>query len=258
MQTIAFISSEAKIGQTTAAMVLASGMLHLGKRVTVIDCSEICEQNDEEQSKSGLKNWQAALKSSKAEHSLLKLREAETIEQFYDSFETARTDGTEFALLDINSSSRNFTKSALANSGMVIHVANNPQNTQTTIDEDDERIGWPSKLCGLAVSYDRHSEALTEIQTGFERHVKFKSCIPLDEEFAELHEFGSFSKRLRERACNPGDSGFYKFRSTRVAFEITLQLTFEVLWAFKGVRLAVVEIDNSSSTEKEIQNDQCD
>lgn len=141
MHTITFFANKGGSGRTVATMALASGFLAQGKRVAVMDCTDLAGCNPNGPFPSTLQNWMQRMAACKFRPPRLELIECRTPEEVEDSGAAADERGIDILLIDTAARIREPQIAALGVADLVIAPAISPFEARCILDGIDEYLG---------------------------------------------------------------------------------------------------------------------
>lgn len=240
MQTITFFANKGGSGRTVSIMAFASGFLAQGKRVGVMDCSDLagCDA-------SPLRAWLQQMVRSELHREQLKLIECETREEVEDGAAAAHAQGIDVLLVD--TSARIFEPQlvALDMADLIIAPAIGPLEAKRISNSVVKYLDTPKQLYGLVIGSQNRLPQAAKTREAFGFHPVFKSELPWAEALSEQVLNGDIAQFVATLACKPDEPGFARFRAAQAAWNAVQRLTFEVEWAFDGYRLEELDRDQS-------------
>lgn len=237
MKTIALFANKGGAGRTVSTMALASGFLAQGKRVMVMDCSNLAGSNPKGRHPSTLQNWMKQMAASKFQPPQLELIECWTREQVEDCLAAAEARGIDVVLVDTKARLSEPQLSALGLSNLIIAPAISPFEANCIVDGIDQYLGTPEDLMCLINGCRNGVAEAAETRAAFGHHPVFHSELPWAEALSDQIVNGDISTFVSSLACKPDKPGFARFREAQAAWTAVQRLTFEVEWALNGQRL---------------------
>lgn len=232
MQTITFFANKGGSGRTVCTMALASGFLALGKRVAVMDCSDLAGHEA-----SPLRAWGKQMGTCGFRQPQLDLIECLTCDEVEDSAEAARTTGIEILLIDTSARIYDPQIAALNIADLIIAPAIGPLESKRISAGIGEYLDPAAQLFGLVVCSQNVGLRAVKTRQAFGYHSVLKSELPWAEVLSEQISNGDIAHCVASIACKPGESGFARFREAQAAWTAVQRLTFEIEWALNGQRL---------------------
>ncbi|AUQ63193.1 hypothetical protein [Phaeobacter inhibens] len=238
MKTITLFANKGGSGRTVSTMALASGFLTQGRRVSVMDCSDLagCEA-------SPLRAWREQMATCKFHRGQLDLVECQGREEVEDNAAAAKAQGIEVLLVD--TSARIFEPQlvALDMADLIIAPAIGPLEAKRISDSVAKYLDTPKQLYGLVIGSHNRLPPAGKTRKAFGFHPVFKSELPWAEALSEQVLNGDIAQFVASLACKPDEPGFARFRAAQEAWTAVQRLTFEVDWALTGQRLEQYAID---------------
>lgn len=245
MYTITIHASKGGSGRTTAVMALASGFLALGKRVMVMDCTSQTCRGPKCQDPSILQTWLLAMEACRFRPPQLELAECPTDERVDDALATAATHGIDFTLIDTQVYPENARMAALGRADLIVMPATGPLEARLSSRDLAEQFDCPEHVLGLITGHRHGAPETAEIRSAFGDVPTFKSDLPHSEALANQIGHGDVIHFTHSLTCNPGQSGYARYRAAQKAEVEILALCIELQWALKGMRLETFEGDHS-------------
>lgn len=240
MQTITLFANKGGSGRTVSTMALASGFLAQGKRVGMMDCSDLagCKA-------SPLRAWEQQILKFELHRQQLKLIECETREKVEDGAAAAQAQGIDVLLVDTSARIYEPQLVALDMADLIIAPAIGPLEAKHISDSVANYLDTPKQFYGLVIGSHNRLPLAAKTRKAFGFHHVLKSELPWAEALSEQMLNGDFEQFVAMLACRPEESGFARFREAQAAWNAVQRLTFEVEWALDGYRLEEVESDQS-------------
>lgn len=240
MQTITFFANKGGSGRTVSTMALASGFLAQGKRVGVMDCSDLagCEA-------SPLRAWLQQILRCELHRQQLKLIECETREEVEDGAAGAQAQGIDVLLIDTSARTYEPQLVALDMADLIIAPAIGPLEAKHISDSVAKYLDTPKQFYGLVIGSHNGLPIAAKTRKAFGFHHVLKSELPWAEALSEQMLNGDIEQFVATLACKPDEPGFARFRAAQAAWNAVQRLTFEVEWAFDGYRLEELDGDQS-------------
>lgn len=237
MHTITFFATKGGAGRTISTMALASGFLALGKRVVVMDCTDLAGSNPNGRHPSTLQNWMRQMAASKAQQPLLELIECWTCEQVQDSLAAAEARGIDVVLIDTKARLAEPQLSAVGLADLIIAPANGPFEAKSTVKGISAHLGTPEHLLGLVAGCRSGKTESAETRAAFDYYPVLQSELPWAEALSDQMINGDIADHVSVLARKPDELGYARFREAQAAWVAVQRLTFEVQWALRGQRL---------------------
>lgn len=250
MNTITFFAVKGGAGRTISTMALASGFLALGKRVAVMDCTDLAGSNPNGRHPSTLQNWMKQMATSKARRPQLELTECWTCEQVEDSLAAIEARGVDVVLIDTTARLTEPQLSVLGLSDLIIAPATGPIEAKCTVKGISDYLGTSEHLLGLIAGCRSGKSEAAETRAAFGLHKVLRSELPWAETLSDQFLNGDIADHVSVLACKPSCPGYAHFRKAQAAWIAVQQLTFEVEWAIKGQRLEPFDDEYSSYAYK--------
>jgi hypothetical protein len=237
MYTVTFFATKGGVGRTVSTMAIASGFLALGKRVAVIDCTDLSGCKLDGRRPSALQSWAQNMAACKFQAPELELIECWTGEQVEDSLAEAEVCGVDVVLIDTTSRLKAPQKAALGFADLIISPANGPLEARCIVKGISDHLEAPEHVMGLVTGCRLEAFEAYETRAAFDFHPVFQSELPWAEALSDQVINGHIEHFASELACKPDRPGYARFRRAQAAWVAVLQLTFEIQWALKGQRL---------------------
>jgi hypothetical protein len=218
-------------------MALASGFLALGKRVAVMDCTDLAGFNPKGRHPSTLQNWMQQMAACKNQQHQLELIECWAREQVEDSLAATEARGVDVVLIDTNARLAEPQLSALGLSDLIIAPATGPIEAKCTVKGISYYLGTPEHLLGLVAGCRSGKSEAAETRAAFGVHPVLQSELPWAETLSDQFLIGDIADHVSMLACKPGCTGYARFLEAQAAWVAVQQLTVEVQWALNGHRL---------------------
>lgn len=237
MHTIAFFATKGGAGRTVSTMALASGFLAQGKRVAVMDCSDLAGCNPNGPHPSTLQTWISQMETREVRPPQLELIECQSREEVEDY--TAAADARGFDMLLIDTSARLYEPqlAAFGLANLIIAPAISPFEAKCIVDGIDQYLGTPEDLMCLINGCRNGVAEAAETRAAFGHHPVFHSELPWAEALSDQIVNGDIPTFVSSLACKPDKPGFARFREAQAAWTAVQRLAFEVEWALSGQRL---------------------
>lgn len=245
MHTITFFANKGGSGRTVATMALASGFLNHGKRVAVMDCTDMAGSSLTGKHPSTLQNWMAQMAACKIRPPMLELVECKTPEEVEDSAAAADARGVDVLLIDTAARIREPQIAALGIADLVIAPAVGPFEARCILEGIDEYLGPTEDLMCLVNGCRNGALEAAETRRSFGHHAVFQSELPWAEALSDQILNGDIGHFTASLACRPDKTGFARFREAQAAWTAVQRFAFEVEWALDDRRL--VPFDGHSS-----------
>ncbi len=242
MQTITLFSNKGGSGRTVSTMALASGFLAQGKRVGVMDCSDLagCEA-------SPLRAWLQQMVSCELHRQQLKLIECETREEVEDGAAAAHAQGIDILLVDTSARIYEPQLVAFEMADLIIAPAIGPLEAKRITHGIGKFFDAPEQLYGLVIGSQNRLPQAAKTRQAFGCHPVFKSELPWAEALSEQVVNGGIMQIVDALACRSDEPGYARFRAAQAAWNAVQSLTFEVGWALDGYRFEEIGSDQSIS-----------
>ncbi|KIN62576.1 CbiA domain containing protein [Sulfitobacter noctilucicola] len=237
MHTITFFASKGGSGRTIATMALASGFLAQGKRVAVMDCTDLAGSNPSGPHPSTLQNWIKQMAACKFRPPRLELIECRTPEEVEDSAAAADERGIDILLIDTAARIREPQIAALGVADLVIAPAISPFEARCILDGIDEYLGPTEDLMCLVNGCRNGAAEAVETRRTFGHHAVFPSELPWAEALSDQILNGDIGHFTASLACRPDKPGFARYREAQFAWTAVQRFAFEVEFALNGHRL---------------------
>lgn len=237
MHTITFFANKGGSGRTVATMALASGFLAQGKRVAVMDCTDLAGCNPNGPHPSTLQNWTKQMAACKFRPPRLQLIECRTPEEVEDSGAAADERGIDILLIDTAARIREPQIAALGVADLVIAPAISPFEARCILDGIDEYLGPTEDLMCLVNGCRNGAAEAAETRRTFGHHTVFLSELPWAEALSDQILNGDIGHFTSSLACRPDKPGFARYREAQFAWTAVQRLAFEVEFALNGHRL---------------------
>lgn len=237
MHTITFFATKGGAGRTIATMALASGFLAQGKRVAVMDSTDLAGSNPKGKHPSTLQNWMTQMVACKFRPPQLELIECRTREEVEDSTAAANARGIDVLLIDTSARLYEPQLAALGLADLIITPAIGPFEAKCIVEGVDQYLGAPEHLFGLVNGCLNGAAEAAETRNAFGYHPVFQSELPCAEALSDQILNGDIAHFVSSLACKPDKPGYARFRDAQAAWVAVQRLTFEVEWALKGQRL---------------------
>jgi hypothetical protein len=237
MRTITTFATKGGAGRTIATMALASGFLAQGKRVAVMDCSDLAGSNPKGKHPSTLQNWMAQMAACKFRPPQLELIECQTRDEVEDRSAASEARGIDVLLIDTSARLYEPQLTALGLADLIIAPAIGPFEAKCIVEGVDQYLGTPEHLFGLVNGCLNGVLEASETRRAFGYHPVFQSELPWAEALSDQILNGDIAHFFSSLACKPDKPGFARFRDAQAAWVAVQRLTFEVEWALKGQRL---------------------
>lgn len=237
MHTVTFFANKGGSGRTIAAMALASGFLAQGKRVAVMDCTDLAGANPKGAFPSTLQNWMTQMAACKFRPPQLELIECRTRDEVEDSTAAAEIRGVDVLLIDTAARIREPQLAALGLADLIIAPAISPFEAKCIVEGVSEYLGTPEDLTCLVNGCRNGAAEAVETRAAFVHNAVFQSEIPWAEALSDQILNGDIAHFTASLACRPDKPGFARYRDALKAWVAVQRLTFEVEWALDGQRL---------------------
>ncbi len=237
MHTITFFANKGGSGRTVATMALASGFLAQGKRVAVMDCTDLAGCNPNGPFPSTLQNWMQQMAACKFRPPQLELIECRTPEEVEDCAAAADARGVDVLLIDTAARIREPQIAALGVADLVIAPAISPFEARCIVDGIDEYLGPTEDVMCLVNGCRNGAAEATETRRTFGHHTVFLSELPWAEALSDQILNGDIARFTASLACRSDKPGFARFREAQFAWTAVQRFAFEVEFALNGHRL---------------------
>lgn len=241
MHTVTLFANKGGSGRTIATMALASGFLAQGKRVAVMDCTDLAGSNPNGPHPSTLQNWMKQMAACKFRPPQLELIECQKPEEVEDCAAAADARGVDVLLIDTAARIREPQIAALGVADLVIAPAISPFEARCILDGIDEYLGPTEDLMCLVNGCRNGAAEAAETRRTFGCHTVFQSELPWAEALSDQILNGDIAHFTASLARPPGKPGFARFREAEAAWTAVQRLTFEVEFALNGHRLEPFE-----------------
>ncbi|WP_159978049.1 division plane positioning ATPase MipZ [Roseobacter cerasinus] len=244
MDTITFFANKGGSGRTVSTMALASGFLAQGKRVAVMDCSDLawCQV-------SPLRAWTKRMTRCGFCGQQLSLLECETSDEVEDAVAVAHATGIDILLIDTSARIYEPQAVALGMADMIVAPAIGPFESKRIVAGISEYPQASETVFGLVIDYQNRASQAAKTRKGFGYHSVLKSELPWAEALSEQILHGDIPQLVSRLARRPGESGFARYREAQAALVSVQRLAFEVDWALKGHRLEPTTIGQSRNID---------
>ncbi|MEM9360918.1 MAG: hypothetical protein AAGB04_32505 [Pseudomonadota bacterium] len=240
MHTITFFANKGGSGRTIATMALASGFLAQGKRVAVMDCSDLAGY-----ASSPLHQWVTQMAACKFRAPQLELIECQTREGVEDNAAAVNASGVDVLLIDTSARICEPQLVALGLADLIIAPATGPFEAKCIVEGISEYLCTPDHLLGLICGCRNGASEAAETRAAFGYQCVFQSELPWAEALSDQILHGDIAHFVSSLTCKPGKPGFARFREAQAARTAVQRLSFEVDWALNGQRLEPFENDHS-------------
>lgn len=237
MHTITFFANKGGSGRTIATMALASGFLAQGKRVAVMDCTDLAGCNSNGPHPSTLQNWMKQMAACKFRPPQLELIECQTPEEVEDSAASADARGVDILLIDTAARIREPQIAALGIADLIIAPAISPFEARCILGGIDEYLGTPEDLMCLITGCRNGALEAVETRKAFGNHAVLRSELPWAEALSDQILNGDIAHFVSTLVCKPDRPGFARYREAQFAWTAVQRLAFEVDFALNGHRL---------------------
>lgn len=240
MHTITFYAPKGGSGRTVATMALASGFLGQGKRVAVMDCSNVAGNKD-----APLSQWSGQMRACGINPPQLQVIACRTEDEVEDRAAEAQMQGIDILLIDLTAQINAAQLAALGLADLVIAPANGPLEARFILEGSDKHLGTTDDVMGLingCMNGPAHAE---RTRATFGALPVFQSELPWAEALSDQIINGDIPFFADSLTRKPGKPGYARFRDAQAAWVAVQRLTFEVEWALDGHRLEPVEVDTS-------------
>ncbi|UWR15602.1 hypothetical protein [Sulfitobacter sp. M368] len=237
MHTITFFANKGGSGRTVATMALASGFLAQGKRVAVMDCTDLAGCNPTGPHPSTLQNWLKQMAACKFRPPQLELIECQTREEVEDSAAAADAQGIDILLIDTFARIREPQIAALGIADLVIAPAISPFEARCILDGIDEYLGPAEDVICLVNGCRNGAAEAAETRCAFGHHAVFLSELPWAEALSDQIINGDIAHFTSSLTCRSDKPGFARFREAQFAWTAVQRFAFEVEFALNGHRL---------------------
>ncbi|MEO9517487.1 MAG: hypothetical protein ABJH45_04065 [Paracoccaceae bacterium] len=237
MRTITTFATKGGAGRTITTMALASGFLAQGKRVAVMDCTDLAGSNPKGRHPSTLQNWMAQMAACKIRPPQLELIECLTRDEVEDRSAAAEARGIDVLLIDTSARLYEPQLAALGLADLIIAPAISPFEARCIVEGISEYLGTPEDLMCLVNGCRNGAFEAAETRKAFGYHPVFQSELPWAEALSDQILNGDIGHFVSSLACKPDKPGFARFRDAQAAWVAVQRLTFEVEWALKCQRL---------------------
>jgi hypothetical protein len=237
MHTITLFANKGGLGRTIATMALASGFLAQGKRVAVMDCTDLAGGSSDGRFPSTLQNWMTQMAACKFRPPQLELIECRTRDEVEDGAAAADTRGIDILLIDTKARLEEPQLAALGLADLIIAPAISPVEAKCIVEGISDYLGCPEHLMGLITGCRNGALEAAETRKAFRYHPVLRSELPWAEAISDQLLNGDIAHFVSSFACKPDKPGFARYRDALKAWVAVQQLTFEVTWALEGQRL---------------------
>lgn len=237
MHTITLFANKGGSGRTISTMALASGFLAQGKRVAVMDCTDLAGGSADGRFPSTLQNWMAQMAACKFRPPQLELIECRTCNEVEDSAAAADARGIDILLIDTKARLEEPQLAALGLADLIIAPAVSPFEAKCIVEGISDYLGCPEHLFGLITGCRNGALEAAETRKTFSFHPVFQSELPWAEAISDQILNGDIGHFTASLACKPDKPGFARYRDALAAWTAVQRLTFEVAWALDGQRL---------------------
>lgn len=191
-------------------MALASGFLVQGRRVTVMDCSDLagCKA-------SPLRAWRQQMTTCEFRKQRLDLIECETREEVEDSAAAAQAQGIDVLLVDTSARVYEPQLVALDMADLIIAPAIGPLEARRITDGIGKYLDAPEQLYGLVFGSQNRLPQAAKTRQAFGCYSVLKSELPCAEALSErmlYGDIGQFVATLAAAPTNPASRASAKHR----------------------------------------------
>lgn len=250
MHTITFFANKGGSGRTIATMALASGFLVQGKRVAVMDCTDLAGGSTDGRFPSTLQSWMTQMAACKFRPPRLELIECRTRDAVEDSAAAADARGIDILLIDTKARLEEAQLAALGLADLIIAPAISPVKAKCIVEGVSDYLGCPEHLLGLITGCRNGALEAAETRKAFRYHPVLHSELPWAEAISDQLLNGDIGHFTASLACKPDKPGFARYRDALKAWVAVQRLTFEVAWAMDGQRLEPFESEQSAFAYK--------
>lgn len=240
MRTITIFANKGGSGRTVSAMALASGFLAQGRRVAVMDCSDLsgCKA-------SPLSSWLRQMVRCEFRRQQLDLIECQTCDEVKDNSAAAEAYGIDVLLVDTSARIYEPQLVALDMADLIIAPAIGPLEARRISDGIGQYLDAPEQLYGLVIGNQNRLPQAAKTRQAFGCYPVLKSELPWAEALSEQMLNVDIAEFVARLASSPDKPGFARFRDAQAAWNAVQRLTFEVEWALNGYRLEELDSDQS-------------
>jgi hypothetical protein len=237
MHTVTFFANKGGSGRTIATMALASGFLAQGKRVAVMDCTDLAGCNPNGPHPSTLQNWMKQMAACKFRPPQLELIECQTPEEVEDFAAAADARGVDVLLIDTAARIHEPQITAMGVADLIIAPAISPFEARCILDGIDEYLGPTEDVMCLVNGCRNGAAEAAETRRTFGHHTVFLSELPWAEALSDQILNGDIGHFTVSLACRPDKPGFARYREARATWTAVQRFAFEVEFALNGHRL---------------------
>ncbi|MEL6640830.1 MAG: ParA family protein [Pseudomonadota bacterium] len=237
MHTITIFANKGGSGRTIATMALASGFLAQGKRVAVMDCTDLAGGSADGRFPSTLQTWMIQMAACKFRPPQLELIECKTRDEVEDSAAAAEARGFDILLIDTKARLEEAQLAALGLADLIITPAISPVEAKCIVEGISDYLECPEHLMGLITGCRNGALEANETRKAFSFHPVLQSELPWAEAISDQLLNGDIAHFVSSLACKPDKPGFARYRDALKAWIAVQRLTFEVAWALNGQRL---------------------
>jgi len=237
MHTITTFATKGGAGRTTTILTLACGFMAIGKRVAIMERSDVAGRKGPPNQLVTLLDWVNQMNKTAVQSSDLGFVPCRTAQQVEDSVTLMETCGYDILLIDTQPWIEQPHCAALRLADLIIAPATGPLEAQTTVRSITDHLDAADNLIGLVSPRDEGAAVAARTRAAFGDYPVFQSELPSAQLLSNIMASGDIAQVVSDLHCQPEEPNFAQYRSAVTAWTAIQQLTLEVQWALNGQRL---------------------
>ncbi len=237
MHTITTFATKGGAGRTTTILTLACGFLAIGKRVAIMECSDVAGRKGPPGQTLTLLDWVEQMHKAGEQSSNLGFAPCRTAQEVEDSVALMETCGYDILLIDTQPWIEQAHSTALRLADLIIAPATGPLEAQTTVRSITDHLDSADDLIGLVTPRDEGAAVAARTRAAFGDYPVFQSELPSARLLSNIMASGDIAQIVSNLHCQPNDPNFALYRNAVTAWASVQQVTLEVQWALNGQRL---------------------
>ena len=237
MHTITTFATKGGAGRTTTILALACGFMAIGKRVAIMECSDVAGRKGPPDQTQTLLDWVDKMNKTGVQSSDLKFLPCRTAQEVEDSVALMESCGYDILLIDTQPWIEQPHCAALRLANLIIAPATGPFEAQTTIRSITNHLDAADNLIGLVTPRDEVAAVAARTRAAFGGYPVFQTELPSAQLLSNIMASGDIAQVVSDLHCQSNEPNFAQYRNALTAWTAVQQLTLEVQWALNGQRL---------------------
>jgi len=237
MHTITTFATKGGAGRTTTILALACGFMAIGKRVAIMECSDVAGRKGPSDQTQTLLDWVDQMNKTAVQSSDLGFVPCRTAQEVEDSVALMETCRYDILLVDTQPWIEQPHTTALRLADLIIAPATGPLEAQTTVRSITDHLDAADTLIGLVTPRDDGAGFAARTRAAFGDYPVFQSELPSARLLSNIMASGDIAQVVSDLHYQPDEPNFAQYRNAVAAWTAVQQLTLEVQWALDGQRL---------------------